>query len=50
MYAVLTDGIEKAKKILQSLEPADALKTLINAQLRAEEIYIQTDDNDEEEV
>ena len=47
MYTILIDGIEKAKSLLQSLEPFDALNVLINAQLSAEDIYIETDDNDE---
>jgi len=47
MYAVLTDGIEKAKSLLQSSQPSDALKILINTQLSAEDIYIETDENDE---
>jgi len=49
MYMALLDGAEKAIKKLQSLEPDDALKALIDAQLRAEEIYIETDENDESE-
>jgi len=49
MYMALMAGAEEAIKKLQSLEPDDALKELINAQLRAEDIYIETDDNDESE-
>jgi len=47
MYMALLDGAEKAIDLLQSLKPDGALKALIDAQLCAEEIYIDTDDNDE---
>jgi len=47
MYMAMLDGAEKAIQKLQSLETDGALKELIDAQLRAEEIYIKTDNNDE---